>query len=510
MKNKIGWMIWILTWIVFSTSISWANGYNNDFKIRVGIFYGSKAKSSYTVSGTQLYVSAGGRVIWATPSSQMTVRKAGTVYYSDQSFSSYEEAASNSNEVYYLDGFFYAASEHYVSGYRSDSDANILIHTNDGKKLLLRGTIDQYIESADGIVNIEGTKYREKAHILHDGGKLIAINIVGLDNYLKGVVPKEMSASWNMEALKAQSVVARNYTLTNINKHVSEGFHMCNTTNCQVYGGMSAETARSNLAVEQTSGELMYYGGGVAQGYFHSSSGGQTESSMNIWGGGWIPYLKGVNDVFSLGSPHDVWIVKMTSFEIKQRLANFGVNIGDIKGVSITQISENGRVMELVIHGTGGTHILKKERIRTVLGSSKFKSTFFTLNEPTKVAGASISRNENKKTISDASLNEVFKNLDQVIEKHTNKPVQNVQTQPPQQNETVQTPIQVPSVGATLPNNPSIPQNITVYGDQFVFAGRGYGHGVGMSQYGAKGMADQGYNYHQILQYYFQGVTIAK
>lgn len=523
MNKMIRRMVTLLIGMMLLTSISWANGYDNNFKLRVGLIYGSKAKTSYTIGGSQLYVSSGGRVILSTNASQIRVTKAGAIYYSTQSYSSYEEASVSGGMVYYSNGAFYPASDHYTQGYQVNTQSNIIMQTNDGKSIALFGGVDQYIESADGIVIIEGMKYREKAHILHDGKKIIAINIIGLDNYLKGVVPKEMPSSWHIEALKAQSVVARNYTLTNINKHVGEGFHMCNTTNCQVYGGMSAETPMSNYAVEMTSGELMYYGGGVAEGYFHSSSGGQTESSNNIWGSAWKPYLTGVSDPFSLGSPHDLWSVSISGLEIKQRLASAGVHIGDVVGLSIPKISTNGRVMELTIHGTNGMHTLKRERIRTVLGSNKLKSIFFTIQGNNRVAGASISSSDSpaKKT-EQQSLETLFKNLSAVLDKQTapkqaQEPVnQAKETEKPQQQTPAQQQPNQPNVtNQPMTYAPAGPTTIStqsglVMGNNFIFIGRGYGHGVGMSQYGAKGMADRGYNYRQILQYYFQGVTIGR
>ncbi|MDO4711564.1 MAG: SpoIID/LytB domain-containing protein, partial [Peptostreptococcaceae bacterium] len=418
MKRIIKQIAVLLLGIALATSVSWAKGYDNDLKLRVGIFYGSKAKSSYRIGGSQLFVVAGGRVVLSTGASEMQVSKAGTIYHSPESYASYEEASSGGKMVYYNNGAFYKVSEFYTAGYQPNSDANILIRANDGRSLVLLGGVDQYIESGNGIVSIEGVQYREKAHVLHDGKKIIAINIVGLDHYLKGVVPKEMPPNWHIEALKAQSVVARNYVLTNVNKHVSEGFHVCNTTNCQVYGGASAQTPMTDLAVELTSGELMYYGGGVVEGYFHASSGGQTETSTNIWGSAWRPYLTGLNDPFSLGGPYDLWSVTMSSEEIRRQLANSGVNIGQVVGLSITQVSPNGRVMELVVHGSGGSHALKKERIRTVLGSNKLKSIFFTLQGSARVAGASIaSSGRPSDKAAKTSLDDLFKDLSAVLDK---------------------------------------------------------------------------------------------
>lgn len=516
MKKK--WIILLMLCMSMSSLVAWGNGYDNNFKIRIGIFFGSGAKSSYTIGGSGLYVIAGNQAVWQTGATQMQVSRA-TVYYANQPQASYEAAASGGSLVYYHNGAFFPASLSPSAGYSATGQADILIAANDGRSLALVGNVDQYIASVDEVVSINGTKYRERVNILNNGKSLLAINVLGLDHYLMGVVPKEMSPSWPSEALLAQSIVARNYALSNINKHRASGFNLCNTTSCQVYGGMSAETQQTNAAVMQTSGVLMYHNGYLVEGYFHASSGGRTESSSNAWGG-WKPYLTGMDDPFSLGSPHDLWVVQMSGPEIRQRLASSGVNIGEVTGLTISKVSDNGRVMELVVHGSGGSHTIKKDRIRSFLGSSKFKSTFFTIGNPTLVAGAVKKETTPSQENKSASLDSIFEGLSKVMDKQklTKEPEKNPPKEEQEPPKAVSQPTQpspvtmVPSTGKYQPQfvPQPIAQNLTVMGNQFVFYGRGYGHGVGMSQYGAKGMASRGYNHQDILRYYFKGVTISR
>lgn len=517
--------IWILLSILSSSLVAWGNGYDNNFKVRVGIFYGSNAKPSYTIGGNQLYVATNNQVLMQTSANQMQVSRA-NIYYLNQRADSYEEASTQTGLAYYLNGGFFPARTNPTSGYSPTGQADILVVANDGRKLALVGSVDQFIGSTDDVVSINGTRYREKANIINNGRSLLAVNIVGLDHYLMGVVPKEMSPSWNMEALMAQSIVARNYVITNMNKHRSEGFNICNTTSCQVYGGMSAETQRTNAAVMQTSGMMMYYGGYLVEGYFHSSSGGRTESSANAWGG-WKPYLLGTDDPFSLGSPHDLWVVQMSGDEIRQQLARSGVNVGEVTALTISKISENGRVLEMVVHGSGGSHIIKKDKIRKTLGSNKFKSTFFTIANPAVVGGAvrpkTADKNESQiSTLKNMEpLEKVFGNLSIVLDKQVaakesaREPAKAPEKVELKKQKTAFSPPTSQPVPPTAQYKPQylpqpIMQNFTVTGNQFVFYGRGYGHGVGMSQYGAKSMGERGYNHQTILQYYFKGVTIAR
>ncbi len=463
MSRKIKFFAMLLICLSALQINSWADTNS----IRVGLFYGSSAKSTYRVEGSSLAVSLDGQRIWDSGASRISASKA-TIYYSSNSSSSYDAALSSGNLVYYRNGAYYPASFSQESGYERSISVDIVFEADNGRSLAVQNSQTLYIEGSDFFVSIEGTKYRGTANIFHNGKNLIAVNVVDLEDYLKGVVPKEMPASWNIEALKAQAVVARNYAVSNSNKHLADGFNVCNTIHCQVYGGYSAENASTNQAVEQTRNELMYYGGRVVEGYFHSSSGGKTESSENIWNHR-VEYLRGVEDSYSLGSPYDNWTVTMSSNDIRLRLSQNGINIGDIHSLAITKSSENGRALELTIYGSQGSYTLLKERIRTVLGSNQFRSIYFTLSGA-NASAVTIIPAPNK-----SSLDSIFASLSMVMDKQ----------------------------------NPSILlQNNSVSGSTFTFQGKGYGHGVGMSQYGAKGMAERGFRYDQILMHYFTGVTV--
>ncbi|MBQ7901947.1 MAG: SpoIID/LytB domain-containing protein, partial [Clostridia bacterium] len=131
--------------------------------------------------------------------------------------------------------------------------------------------------AGDSSIAVDGNKYRGGLEFLHAGeGKIAVINLVLADEYVYGVTGKEMSASWHLEALKAQSVCARNYALASLNKHSTYGFDVCTTTDCQVYGGIDAEHTNTIRAGMETAGKYLMYNGRLAETLFFSCSGGHT------------------------------------------------------------------------------------------------------------------------------------------------------------------------------------------------------------------------------------------
>ena len=254
---------------------------------------------------------------------------------------------------------------------------------------------------------------------------LTVINLLPMEKYLYGVVPREMPHSWPEEALKAQAVAARGFTVASLNKYIEFGFNLCSTVHSQVYGGYDVEQRSTNRAVDQTKGQIITYNGHLAIPYYHSTSGGRTESSENIWTNA-VPYIRGVSDKYSLNSPHSEWEVALSKEEIESLLMKNQYHIGELENLYVAEISENGRVLSFMIEGTNGKRELIKQESRTLLG---LRSSWFEVEY-------------------DAG------------------------------NET------------------------------YFFNGKGYGHGIGMSQYGAKGMADEGYHYTDILKHYYTGVRI--
>jgi stage II sporulation protein D len=146
--------------------------------------------------------------------------------------------------------------------------------------------------------------YRGQIEVSVAAGKLNAVNVVGLEQYLYGVVPKEMPSAWPDEALKAQAVAARSYAL---NRRVGgKGFDLYADVRSQVYGGIDGEHPRATAAIEATAGEVLLWEGKPIDALFHSTSGGATLDVAEVFGKP-VPYLVGVDDPWSSLSPVHRW-----------------------------------------------------------------------------------------------------------------------------------------------------------------------------------------------------------
>ncbi|MBO4779722.1 MAG: SpoIID/LytB domain-containing protein [Selenomonadaceae bacterium] len=151
---------------------------------------------------------------------------------------------------------------------------------------------------------------------------LTVINLAPLEEYLRGVVSKEMSPSFPAEALKAQTVAARTFALKNRGRHVKEGFDVCDSTHCQVYIGVAAYDS-VDKAIDETHGEVLTFKEKLADTNFHTDSGGMTEDVGDVWGT-CTPYLVAVKELLKLGEP---WVVKVS---VKDFSSRFGEGFGDL------------------------------------------------------------------------------------------------------------------------------------------------------------------------------------
>lgn len=274
----------------------------------------------------------------------------------------------------------------------------------------------------DGVVRRDGSAYRGglRVEVADDG--LRVVNLVDLEAYLRGVVPSEMSAVWPVEALKAQAVAARSYTLASLDRDAP--YDVCATDRCQVYRGMAVEHPRTDAAVRETEGIVIAWQGRPAVAYYHSDSGGIVASSAEVWGRA-LPYLRVLRDV-PVSSPHRGWSAVIAPARLAAALAAEGRTIGTPSRLTILDRSASGRVAEAAFEGSAGSVVVTGPTLVRVLRSAGLRSTRFDM------------------------------------------------------------------IGA-----------LQVRGD-------GWGHGVGMSQYGARAMALQGYDYGRILAYYYPGVGLQR
>ncbi len=316
------------------------------------------------------------------------------------------------------------------------------------------------------------------------GGNLNVINVVDIDDYVKGVLPYEMSPVWPLEALKAQAVCARTYALLPSKHYSSYRFDVCSTIDCQVYQGTNLSSALTDQAVEETAGMVALYDGKYAETYYCSANGGASESSENVWSNP-LPYLVGKEDPYEAltNIPDYHYTVRYTYRQLGQRLKDKGYTIGTVCAAYVSKTTPTGNVAEITVKDTAGKTVkLTKEACRWTLDT---KSMRFTITGGGSAAGwfvnpsgESLSGLGDAYTISGKGLVGLFgSGSGYVITSSGVSPL---------------------SQGAGSSGS----------GDGITITGTGWGHGVGMSQYGAKAMAEQGYTYEDILHFYYTGITL--
>jgi stage II sporulation protein D len=155
-----------------------------------------------------------------------------------------------------------------------------------------------------GALALDGVPYRGRLRLLAGEGRLTAVNVLGLEEYVLGAVSGEMPATWPLEALKAQAVAVRSYALAALER--GKPYDLYGDRRSQAYAGRGAETPAAAAAVRATAGEVLLHAGTVATTFFHASSGGRTASAADVFGVD-VPYLRSLADRWDRGSPDHVW-----------------------------------------------------------------------------------------------------------------------------------------------------------------------------------------------------------
>ena len=259
------------------------------------------------------------------------------------------------------------------------------------------------------------------------GHAISIVNQVDLEEYVKGVVPSEVSSAWHPEMLKVQAVAARTYALYNKMLSAARDYDVMATIQDQVYRGRTGVDHRVEEAVESTRGIVVTHQQAPIYAAFSSTAAGPTEDAVNVWANKDLPYLKGVECPFDLESPYYQWKASVKIEQLEKNLRHQGFTVGTIATITPIAYSRAGRVARLRILHSGGETLLRGEDLRKAAGYTVIPSTQF----------------------------------------------------------------EVESIGAEV-----------------VFAGYGAGHAVGLCQWGAKELAELGYSYNSILQYYYPGTEL--
>lgn len=325
------------------------------------------------------------------------------------------------------------------------------------------------------------------------GGSLNVYNVVDLEEYVKGVVPNEMSGNWPLAALEAQAVCARTYACRTSSHLSAYGFDVCSTIDCQVYCGRLGATDLSDEAVENTAGELIYYEGDMIQtAVYHSSNGGATEDVENVWGS-YKGYLIGKEDPYEAQTsiPNYSWTVTYTASELTWILEQKGYSIGTVKDVYIAEYTPMGNVKKVTFVGSKGTKTVSGNTCSSIFYSSTYgksvKSMRFDINGSS--AGGSAYVNNSKTALSALDGVSVISGGGNIASLSGN-------------SFKVITSSGISTVTAGSSGSASSSSG------SFVITGTGSGHNVGMSQYGAKAMAELGYDYEEILEFYYTDIKI--
>ncbi|WP_257347905.1 SpoIID/LytB domain-containing protein [Pseudalkalibacillus decolorationis] len=326
------------------------------------------------------------------------------------------------------------------------------------------------ISSEDGLIEINGKKYRGNGEVAYNSkGTLAGINELPVEQYLYGVVPRELPPVpyGEMEAQKAQAVAARTYTLANLGKRSNDGYDLLPTTSDQVYAGYEAEHPISTQAIKETEGTVATHNGKLITAVYHSTSGGVTANNEDVWDSEPVDYLRGV-PVFDLDgksrkkapsmdsfindknatslrkmdgyeedwSKYYRWQFEWTAEEISEVLSEYyKTDVGEVYEINVLERANYGRILEIEYVTENGIFYEQKDRVRWSLKYINAKGEHSVL------------------------LSTLF---------------------------------------FILPT----------HSGGFKAYGGGWGHGVGMSQTGAVGMAYDGDTFDEILKHFYQGIEL--
>lgn len=293
-----------------------------------------------------------------------------------------------------------------------------------GKKIRLSSALEEeFIQSNQ-------KKFRGTLIVRVSGDKKVTIiNELTVDDYLKGVLPREVVPTWPMESLKTQAVASRSYMLSHLGRHNKDGFDLCADVHCQVYGGVDREHPQTSRAVEATRGEILTYEGKPIGAFFHSNCGGQTEKILAVWGSPNRTYLPSRKCHYGKGDPRYIWYLEMSHADILRKLKKgTSVRGSKLKSLRVKKKSISGRAETVTVQTDKGSYNLSGNTFRIALHPEKVRSTLWTRLARTDKG--------------------------------------------------------------------------------YRLEGRGWGHGVGMCQWGAKGQAEQRRTYQTILQFYYPNTTL--
>ncbi|MBF2058573.1 MAG: SpoIID/LytB domain-containing protein [Cyanobacterium sp. T60_A2020_053] len=308
------------------------------------------------------------------------------------------------------------------------------------------------------------------------GGKLIIqpnaygdytlVNKVDIETYLRGVVPHEIGGSAPLAAAEAQTIIARTYALRNTRRFVADNYQLCATTHCQVYYGIGETSPQSDRAINATRGLVLTYENELVDALYYSTSGGVTAPFSDTWNGNDRPYLKSVID-----APQPMWDLAKFPLNVEANLRRF---------ISMKSgFNEDGR------------RLFRWDRSRSINDlNSDLRKYLERIRHPlvnfTTIENMTIT----KRSTSGRILELMVKTDLGVVSLKKNE---------------VRSAFQ-PPISTLFYLEPVLSQNKKIEGYRFI--GGGFGHGVGLSQFGSYNLANRGKNFRDILQFYYPGAKV--
>ena len=352
-------------------------------------------------------------------------------------------------------------------------------------EITLNGNGEIFSCTSGYVLQVRGTLYRGCIKVEREANSFRLINCVSLEDYLRGVVSKELLCN-SLEAVKAQAVVARTYALAR--RFSNKTYDVDCGTRSQVYGGASAEASISDKAVAETLGLVLTYRGKLAgQALYHSACGGKTESPLYVYGSCSEPYLMSVDCIDEQGmadcasSPYASWQARWSKDELGQELSQyFGKKLGSVVGLEVVEQGPSGRVAKLKVHfENDSTMLLEYGAVRSAL---RFKDSTGNIRSLPSTKFAITEGLFQSPEVENVHSEQTTPIMGQVLDL--------LETEKDLEEEIAD---------LRLPKKQS---------NYIVLSGQGWGHGVGMCQWGAMGMAKRGKDYVQILARYFVNTQI--
>ncbi|MBR4569424.1 MAG: SpoIID/LytB domain-containing protein [Candidatus Riflebacteria bacterium] len=395
-----------------------------------------------------------------------------------------------------------------------------------------------YVKPNKNIFTFNGTEYRGKLSLklTEKGG--IAVNEVPIEDYLRGVVGREIGASSPQESLKAQTVIARTYAYANKGRHGADGADVCSTTHCQVYFGVKAESASVDKAIKDTRGYILTYNTKPISALYHATCGGMTSNNEEVWGGNPEPFLRRVPCNFCEKGSKYRWTKEIPMSEMRTTLSKENVKLDTVYSVSIEAPSLMDRVSYVVFQTKTGEQKVRGTTIRRIFN---LPSTTFILDDREEKANLLALAKEKKLRYEENSKPIQYKNIPSILITsfsetqyspkqllvYTSKGLklaripaegwkcisynplgktiaisdESVDNNKRRINNSSKS---ITTTTIKTPNKKKILKPV----EKISLFGRGFGHQVGLCQSGAVEMGKIGWNYRQILAHYYQGVAL--